>query len=158
MVLQTRIFFQVGEKWFCKLRFFSGSRKVVDQKKKNRVWRTTCRLNGWVIVCLSKNVFISFNQIAFSNLNLRWKDPFFALPIINFRWRKPGWIINSVDVTSKQHLQWMNGLVFRIFLSVLVLFLGSILWVFCNFIHHTIILSDWTFKKWTLSSFAFQSF
>ena len=24
----------VLEKWFCKLRFFSGSRKVVDQKKR----------------------------------------------------------------------------------------------------------------------------
>jgi hypothetical protein len=28
-------FFQVGEQWFCKLGFFSGSRKVVDQKKKS---------------------------------------------------------------------------------------------------------------------------
>ena len=28
-------FFQVGEKWFCKLRFFfSCSRKVIDQKNK----------------------------------------------------------------------------------------------------------------------------
>ena len=26
-------FFQVGEKWFCKLGFFSGLRKMVDQKK-----------------------------------------------------------------------------------------------------------------------------
>ena len=26
-------FFLVGEKWFCKLGFFSGSKKVVDQKK-----------------------------------------------------------------------------------------------------------------------------
>ena len=26
VVLQTQIFFQVGEKWFCKLRFFSGWR------------------------------------------------------------------------------------------------------------------------------------
>ena len=38
-------FFQVGEKWFCKLRFFSCSRKVVDQKKspslKNHFSRTT---------------------------------------------------------------------------------------------------------------------
>ena len=33
VVLQTRICFQGGEKYFCKLGFFSGSRKVVDQKK-----------------------------------------------------------------------------------------------------------------------------
>ena len=31
VILQTRIFFQVGKKWFCKIRFFSGWRKGVLQ-------------------------------------------------------------------------------------------------------------------------------
>ena len=124
------VWIRVCSVWLSNLNFKPGASY---SKCHARIWIS-------VIVCLSKNIFISFNQIAFSNLNFRWKDPFFALPIINFHWRKPSWIINSVDVTSKQHLQWMNGLVFRIFLSVLVLFLGSILWVFrdvvyCKFCH-----------------------
>ena len=33
-------FFQVGEKWFCKLEFCSGSRKEVEQKKKSEFEET----------------------------------------------------------------------------------------------------------------------
>ena len=34
VVLKLGFFFQVGEKWLCKLEFFSGLRKVVEQKQK----------------------------------------------------------------------------------------------------------------------------